>query len=74
MFQMLYDATRLFIRGKLFRDPVLVVRLWAIGMAWTTGAMLALFQLGAPLWVALTLPAFGGGMLQPWLFRDVKFN
>jgi len=74
MLQMLVDSTRLFLQGRLFRDPWTVVRQWAIGTATTTGVLVMLFELGAPLWLAVCAATLGGGAIAPWLFKDVKYH
>lgn len=71
---MLVDALKLFVKGQLFREPLVVMRLWAIGTALTLTVMVALFKLGLPLWLAVGLSTLGGGALQPWLFRDLKYH
>lgn len=74
MVRMLMDALKLFVKGQLFREPLVVMRLWAIGTALTLAVMIALFKLGVPLWLAVGVSALGGGALQPWLFRDLKYH
>jgi hypothetical protein len=67
------NALRLFFRGKLFRDPKMVARQWAIGLAVTSTVLVVLAKLGTPLWLAVAVAAAGGGALQPWLFKDLKY-
>ena len=74
MFQMLVDSTKLFLQGRLFRDPWVVVRQWALGTALTAATLVLLVELGAPLWFAVGASALGGGALAPWLFKDVKYT
>lgn len=74
MFQMLVDSTKLFLQGRLFRDPWSVVRRWAIGTGVTVAVLLLLVELGASLWFAICASALGGGALAPWLFKDVKYH
>jgi hypothetical protein len=74
MWDMFTGSLRLFIKGKLFREPRQVARQWLIGVAVTWVAMMVLIRIGAPLWLAVTAAAFGGGALQPYLFKDLKYN
>jgi hypothetical protein len=74
MWAMFTGSLRLFIKGKLFRDPRQVARQWLIGVAATFIAMMVLAQIGAPLWLAVIAAALGGGALQPYLFKDLKYN
>ena len=74
MWDMLLNAIKLFFRGRLFRNPEVVLRMWLLGFT----ASLLLFGLlhagGAPLWLTVGLTAFAGGLLQPYLFRNVKYD
>ena len=74
MFQMLVDSTKLFLQGRLFRDPWTVMRQWAIGTALSVAVLVILAELGAPLWLAVGVAALFGGALAPWLFKDVKYH
>jgi hypothetical protein len=74
MWDLFTGSLRLFIKGKLFRDPRQVARQWLIGVTVTFVAMMTLAQFGAPLWLAVVLASFGGGALQPLLFKNLKYN
>ena len=74
MWDMFIGSLRLFIKGKLFREPRQVARQWLIGVAATLFALLVLTWIGAPLWLAVMAASFGGGALQPYLFKDLKYN
>lgn len=73
MWDMFFNSTRLFLKGKLFRDPAAVARQWLIGLVATLVVLVLLAKLGVPLWIAVTIATFGGGALQPWLFKDLKY-
>lgn len=73
MLDMFINSLKLFLKGKLFRDPMAVLRQWAIGLAATLVALVVLAEAGLPLWLAVAVAAIGGGALQPWLFKDLKY-
>ncbi len=74
MWDMFTNSLRLFVKGKLFRDPHMVLRQWLIGVAVTLLVLVVLAKLGLPLWLAVLLASLGGGALQPFLFKDLKYN
>ncbi|MES2957640.1 MAG: hypothetical protein V4792_05595 [Pseudomonadota bacterium] len=71
---MFTNSLRLFLKGKLFREPRMVLRQWAIGVVATALVLVLLAKLGAPLWLAVLLASLSGGALQPYLFRHLKYN
>lgn len=73
MWDMFVNSMKLFFKGKLFRDPRAVVRQWAIGFAATLVLLVILAKVGVPLAAAIAIAAIGGGALQPWLFKDLKY-
>jgi hypothetical protein len=64
---------RLFIKGKLFREPGAVFRQWLIGFGVSVAAMLILVKLGLSLWIAVVVAALAVGFLQPYLFKNLKY-
>jgi hypothetical protein len=64
---------RLFIKGKLFREPGAVFRQWLIGFAGSVLALVALIKLSVPPWIAVLVVAFAAGALQPYLFKNLKY-
>ncbi len=73
MIDMFVNSLKLFLKGKLFRDPAAVARQWAIGLVVTMVVLVGLAEIGMPLWLAVVLAALIGGALQPWLFKDLKY-
>ena len=73
MWDMFTNLLRLFVKGKLFREPRIVLRQWLIGAALTLVALVVLAKVGLPLWLAVLLASVGGGALQPFLFKDLKY-
>jgi hypothetical protein len=71
---MFWQSALLFLRGKLFRDPIHVWKRAAIGVSVTAVSCVALVKLVGALWPAVLVSALIGGALQPWLFKDLKYN
>jgi hypothetical protein len=74
MWDMFSNSLRLFLKGKLFREPRMVLRQWLIGLVVTMLVLVVLAKVGAPLWLAVLVASLGGGALQPFLFKDLKYN
>ena len=74
MWKMFLNALKLFLKGKLFRDPHAVLKKWLIGCVVSLLAVIILAKAGVPLWLTVTIVAFGSGALQPWLFRNLKYK
>jgi len=74
MWPMFTNSLRLFLKGKLFRDPASVLQRWMVGFAVALVAVTMLGMLGLPMWLAVLLPALGVGLAQPYLFRDLKYD
>jgi hypothetical protein len=73
MWPMFTNSFRLFLKGRLFRDTKAVALRWLIGVGASLVALVALRVVGAPLWLAVAVPSVGVGLLQPYLFRDLKY-
>ena len=74
MWQMFFDSFRLLLKGKLFREPRAVFKQWLIGFVAALVAVVGMAAAGVPLWLTVVVAAFGTGVLQPYLFKDLKFN
>ncbi len=74
MFDMFWNSVLLFFRGRLFQDPWKVMLLAGVGMGFTAVAVIILTKVGLPLWLGVTAAGFLGGVLQPRLFRDLKYR
>lgn len=72
MFDMVVNAAKLFVVGKLFRDNLAFFRQWGIGFAVALALMVG-FGLVNP-WLGMVVGGAAGGALLPWLFRDLKYN
>jgi len=64
----------LFLRGKLFASLRQALGLAAVGATLTALAFVVIVKLGAPLLVATAVVGFAGGMLQPRLYKNLKYR
>jgi hypothetical protein len=74
MWSMALTSIGLFLRGKLFANPAHVYRQIAIGVLFTAIVLFALAVTVVPVWVAALIAGFCGGMLQPYLFKDLRYR
>ena len=72
MIEALKIGIRLFLTGKLFKDNRSVMRLLLVGAA-TGASVLVITSLLMPLWTASMIGGATTGLLQPYLFRNIKF-
>jgi hypothetical protein len=68
------NALKLLFKGKLFRNPRAVLKKWLIGVASAVITLVGLAKAGLPLTLAIVLAALAGRALQPYLFKDLKYN
>ena len=73
MWDMFNNSARLFLKGKLFRDPAAVFRQWLIGFGASFAAVVLFVKLGMPLGAAVVVVALAAGGLQPFLFKNLKY-
>ena len=74
MWEMFLNSFRLFLKGKLFRDMNQVMRQGAIGVVIGVLLLVILTKLGAPVWLAAIIAGLVSGAVQPYLFKDLKYN
>ncbi len=74
MVDMFWNSVLLFFRGRLFQDPRKVMLLAGVGIGFTALAVILLTKIGLPIWLTVTAAGFLGGVLQPRLFRDLKYR
>ena len=67
------NSMRLFLRGKLFRDKASVFRQWLKGFTLTLAVLLVVGYCGGAL-LGIIVASVLGGALQPWLFKNLKYN
>lgn len=69
---MFLNSVKLFFAGKLFRDSRAVLRQWLKGFGVSLGLLLVLGWWVSPL-VGVVVASLVGGLLQPLLFKDLKY-
>jgi len=72
MLGMAIDSAKLFLAGKLFKDNGKVMRQMLIGAGAGVVAGVIVGQF-APLWVAACAAGLVSGIIQPLLFKDLKY-
>jgi hypothetical protein len=73
VFQMFASSVQLFLKGKLFRDGRQVFAQWLKGFILTLGLLLVIGWVFNP-YLGVILGSLAGGALQPYLFKDLKYN
>ncbi len=73
MWDLFTNSFKLFVKGKLFREPKAVFRQWLIGFALAAAIVLLLVKVGAAPWLAVVTAAIVSGGLQPLLFKNLKY-
>ena len=73
MLEMFKSSVALFFKGTLFRDNKAVFRQWLIGFVITLLLLLVIAYFVSPLVGVIVASVVGGG-LQPYLFKDLKYN
>ena len=73
MFQLFVSSVQLFLRGRLFRDGRQAFSQWLKGFVITLAVMVIAGLMFMP-WVGVILGSLIGGALQPYLFKDLKYN
>ena len=71
---MFLNAFKLFITGKLFREPKKVLQMSAAGIFIAAALCLIMVVAGLPLVVAIFTSSFIGGLLQPFLFKNIRYR
>lgn len=74
MWDMVKHSMVLFFQGKLFNNNASVFQKLAVGVAVTAVVLVVLALLGLPLALAAALAGAAGGALQPYLFKDLKYQ
>lgn len=74
MWELAKESMLLFLRGKLFASPRDAFGLMALGLGVTAVGFVAAVKLGAPIGIAAPVTAFLGGVLQPRLYKNLKYK
>lgn len=72
MFDMFMNSVKLFFAGKLFRDNRDVLTQWFKGFGVCLALLLAIGWFVSPL-VGVVVASVVGGLIQPVLFKDLKY-
>lgn len=73
MLDLFMNSVRLFLQGKLFRDNAQVFRQWLKGFVLSLSVLLVAGYVAGPL-VGVIVASLLGGALQPYFFKDLKYN
>lgn len=74
MWHFALSSIKLFLAGKLFQHPLTVFGLSVLGVVITALLMIGLTLAGLTLYGAAGLAGFAGGVLQPFLFKNLKYR
>lgn len=74
MWDMAKNSIVLFLQGRLFKDPQKVMIQAVLGIVFTALVLVGLATGGVPIWGAAAAAGFLGGLLQPYLFKDLKYR
>lgn len=72
MFDMFMNSVKLFFAGKLFRDNRGVLVQWLKGFGVCLALMLLVGWFASPL-IGVVVASLVGGLIQPVLFKDLKY-
>jgi hypothetical protein len=74
MWEMAMASIKLFLAGKLFQDPAQVAWRSLAGAGATAVVFLGFSALRLPLYASTAVASFGGGILQVFLFRNLRYR
>ncbi|BAY13783.1 hypothetical protein [Calothrix sp. NIES-2098] len=74
MFKIGWFSAKLFLQGKLLRDPAYFATQTAIGATIGLLLLVALTLLKLPLWLPITLSSLVTGAAMPFLLQDLKMK
>ncbi len=74
MWEMVKTSIVLFLQGRLFKDAGKVMVQIVLGIVFTALVLVGLARAGVPILGAAVAAGFLGGLLQPYLFKDLKYR
>ncbi|AVH73098.1 hypothetical protein [Nostoc sp. 'Lobaria pulmonaria (5183) cyanobiont'] len=74
MLEIGWFSAKLFLKGKLLRDPVYFVKQTAIGSAVGFFLLVLLAQAPIPFYIPIILSSLVTGMIMPFLLKDFKMK
>lgn len=72
MIDILLNTFRLFFAARFFRDNKAFALQWAIGFV-LSGVLIGALTFVHP-WLAVLVGGLLGGVLTPWLYKDLKYH
>jgi uncharacterized protein (DUF983 family) len=74
MFEMGWFSVKLFLKGKLIRDPVYFIRQTTIGTVIGFLLLVSIAQVNVPLWLPIIVSSLLTGAIMPFLLKDFKMK
>jgi hypothetical protein len=74
MFEMGWFSVKLFLKGKLIRDPVYFIRQTTIGTIIGLFLLVSIAQVNVPLWLPIIVSSLLTGAIMPFLLKDFKMK
>ncbi|MEH2334098.1 hypothetical protein [Nostoc sp.] len=74
MIEIGWFSVKLFLKGKLLRDPIFFVKQTTIGVTVGFLLLVLLAQAPIPLYLPITLSSLVTGMIMPYLLKDFKMK
>jgi hypothetical protein len=72
MLELGWFSIKLFLKGKLLRDPMLFIRQSTIGISIGSLLLVSLAQANIPLWIPVAISSLVTGIIMPFLLKDFK--
>ncbi len=74
MLEMGWFSLKLFIKGKLIREPVYFIRQTTIGITIGLLMLVSIAQANISLWLAIIVSSLLTGAIMPFLLKDLKMK
>ncbi|MEH1976213.1 MAG: hypothetical protein V7L02_23940 [Nostoc sp.] len=74
MLEIGWFSAKLFLKGKLLRDPIYFVQRTAIATLVGSFLLVLFAQADIPFWLPITLSSLVTGMIMPFLLKDFKMK
>ena len=74
MLELSWFSIKLFLKGKLFRDPIYFLRQTIIASGIGTVILVLLAQASIPLCIPITVTSLVTGVMMPFLLKDFRMK
>ncbi|AFY47063.1 hypothetical protein Nos7524_1172 [Nostoc sp. PCC 7524] len=74
MIELGWFSAKLFVQGKLLRDPLYFIQQTAIGISLGLLVLIVLSQLAIPFCLPVTVASLTTGVAMPFLLKDFKMK